>query len=204
MYKFVLIQNKEILSHKWWTLYIDSAKDYHQYYEKFVAIKDTEAMLDVAEHCITGKHMTTRRSRVIKDHLTNAFNGKFALSDSKVHEAVYTKFHANKIKYILNGMVLLFNINGGFCVLNNTFQILDTIETEKFEFPVLNENPEKIIIHQWRGGKHWYLTSDRKREFETPKFNSLSNAYNEALKFTTIENISKEESKMYMYLHDGD
>jgi len=88
-------------------------------------------------------------------------------------------------KFLSAGTTLAVNSSGGMIPLDSV-KVLATVEQEKMVWPDLYDD-EKITISRWPEGKHYYLSSNKNRVFVPPSYNSYTDAYAAARKYT--ENI---------------
>lgn len=159
---------------------------------------------------------------ILNEHKTFAVNyQKLLLSD--VHLQAQNEL-ANTIRSMLsplfvctqrlNTIILMIrkhghvwiNRKGGLTFNNGRYEILATRTKKKLVFPmrtpkevepVSKKGKEKITISRYIAGNHYYyLTfSNRKRVFKKNKFNSFSEAYAEAQKYT--DDISSGHKNLY-------
>lgn len=107
----------------------------------------------------------------------------------------------------LQRVTILVNSVGGYCFLDNTVRILDTVEsTELADWPAPDDldNTEIITISQYPGRQHWYLSSSRERVFIPAQHQTLAAAQAQAAKFVPEANIKVKPRGGRARAADGD
>lgn len=114
------------------------------------------------------------------------------------------EFIKNILFYLREGKTIYINRNGGYCS-DDGFKILEEIEKDELIFPNIYDKhiSEKIIISRFVGCKHYYLRSTERMVLEQLKYDSLRQAKEAALKYTTEANIIIKDD-VFVYQKQGD
>jgi hypothetical protein len=135
----------------------------------------------------------------------NPHFGKSVLDKGPVELA--TRWLQTIEKMISQRLIVFVNENGGMFATKSikSIELLGAIHSEKMAFPPRYESiaNRKIDIQRWYGGTHFYLQCQDKLVFSKEKYDSLSEARDEAELYALPQNIRLSDAAFF-YQHEGD
>lgn len=107
-------------------------------------------------------------------------------------------------KYLMAGHSVLLNAVGGWMLRRDATPVYDRRESDRLEWPKLEENPNEIIsVHRFGGCAHYYLVSSAGRMFDPNKHDSYAAAEAHALRYVPPTRV-RESLPTAVYGRDGD
>jgi hypothetical protein len=131
-------------------------------------------------------------------HFFNQHTGEPTSDMAKIfHPSVLSGFWITTALDLFNkyGEIFIGKSGQMFPARPDSFIIHSEKSSPVMEFPKTDVN-EYITILQWAGGKHFYLESSIGRIFSKPKYNTFSEAYDEAVKIVDPSKITTDSAKV--------
>jgi len=154
-FTFVKVKHKKF-GFIYYALLIESLEDLTEWTNIF-GVTIGEAYTRVKEKIRKGQHISDEHEMVVDNLLSTKILRDGGINKSKtfIDDILYLtdKIHSSKIDGILRGKKLIINYTGGWCFLNENYDVLETIKKRNCIFPDIKE---KIRIIQWPSGKHYY------------------------------------------------
>lgn len=159
-FTFVKVKHKKF-GFTYYALLIENLEDLTEWINIF-GVTIGEAYVKVKEKIARKEHISDKHEMVVDSLLSAKILKDGGVNKSKtfIDDILYLtdKIHSSKIDGILRGKKIIVNYVGGWCFLDESYDILETIKKRNCLFPDIKE---KIRVIQWPGGKHYYAKIGR-------------------------------------------